>query len=272
MHGMSRNLDRPLERPWSRTGLAMAALFIGWCAFAYFAPGALRLYAMQFLFMLPGLAVVSSVVGLLLRAIGLPGNVAVVAGMLAAAVAWTVAAYWLGRFIGDFVDRQPTRGKRVALSLGIVAVLVAPFALFLGAAYGAAWLWEGMQHHGTREDPEEARARTVAEDAKQRAAFERQQAELERVVADARRESDRIDEQHRLGEEQQRRPDAEVLAKVALDRQRADLALARQRAAFDKPAPMAARDSRPLSQDERCLDGQRMKRVENGWVQAGTCG
>jgi hypothetical protein len=36
-------------------------------------------------------------------------------------------------------------------------------------------------------------------------------------------------------------------------------------------AQPARRDPRPLDGDERCIDGQRFKRLENGWSQNGTC-
>src|SRR5687768_2784940 len=34
-----------------------------------------------------------------------------------------------------------------------------------------------------------------------------------------------------------------------------------------QPAAPVKRDRRPLGADERCIDGQRFKRLENGWAQ-----
>lgn len=35
--------------------------------------------------------------------------------------------------------------------------------------------------------------------------------------------------------------------------------------------PRKARDTRPLSDGERCIDGQRFHRLANGWEEIGTC-
>jgi negative regulator of sigma E activity len=42
-----------------------------------------------------------------------------------------------------------------------------------------------------------------------------------------------------------------------------------QRLRAEQQARKAAQQEQ--AKDERCIDGQRMKRVENGWVQAGRC-
>ena len=38
-----------------------------------------------------------------------------------------------------------------------------------------------------------------------------------------------------------------------------------------RPAAQPRVNTRPLRDDERCIDGQRFRRIENGWLQAGTC-
>lgn len=39
-----------------------------------------------------------------------------------------------------------------------------------------------------------------------------------------------------------------------------------------QPRPAAQEESaQPLGPDERCLNGQRFRRIENGWEQIGTC-
>lgn len=44
-----------------------------------------------------------------------------------------------------------------------------------------------------------------------------------------------------------------------------------QRLRAEQQARKAAQQQQEAAKNERCVDGQRMKRVENGWVQAGNC-
>ena len=44
-----------------------------------------------------------------------------------------------------------------------------------------------------------------------------------------------------------------------------------QRLRAEQLARKAAQQQQEEAKNERCVDGQRMKRVENGWMQAGNC-
>ncbi|NUS59898.1 MAG: hypothetical protein HOQ01_03025 [Lysobacter sp.] len=229
-----------------------AALFVVFGAIAFAPTSTLAWFAFMSVSLLPGFSRVTLAMHSMMAGIGLPTTIAAATGHAVAVALWAVGFYWLGRWFASLVLQQRSRGRRVALVLRVFLSIAIPIGLYFGLALLMAAIFN---YKPPPPDPAIARAQEAAEAAE----YAQRVAEVKRLREIERQERARADEARRQLAETRAKQEEVGRFIAQKEKERADAAAAKTGA------------SRPLADDERCVDGQRLRRVDNGWVQAGVC-